>query len=139
MTAHSEEHAAFPHTTRLHSRAMARQTITTCDFDHGNKPAEGRTVTFAVDRDRFSIDLCDQHQRALTAALTPFSTLARRGVRANGNGGRSAAVRRRPRAALRVADLSEAEKNFARRNGWGGKRLSNELIAKIQERRTKGA
>lgn len=108
---------------------MATQTITTCDL-HKDGSTFGTAIKLAVGRDQFELDLCSDHEQALNEALSPFTQVARR------KSSRSEpSAPKRPRAALLIADLTEDEKDFARKQGWSGKRLSNEIIGKIQQRR----
>lgn len=108
---------------------MATQIITTCDM-HKDGSTLGTTIKIAIGRDQFELDLCSDHQQALNTALRPFTQIARRKSTRS-----EPTAPKRTKAALLIADLTDDEKDFARKQGWTGKRLSNEIIGKIQERR----
>jgi Lsr2 len=99
---------------------VAQKTIVQLIDDLDESQAD-ETVEFAVDGDRYEIDLSEANARKLREALAPYVGVARRVGRPTGRsssgGGRSSSSRSRGNSARADREQTAAIREWARQNG----------------------
>ena len=109
-------------------------TLLICDLCERETEAID-TIVFGIGSDRFEIDACENHVNEIRGALARFAAAGRKATTSRSF---TPPADRRPRQqpdVLAVADLTAEEREFARQQGWKGKRLNKEISDKIKANR----